>query len=184
MEFYLCVKITIMDVILQIALIIFPAGGVLLTTIFFLRKETAKEIRSMQIELKKQRQEYFLPNRVEAYQRAILFMERIHPNSLVMRLHNPGLPAKALQAAFLTAIREEYDHNVAQQLYVSPQGWKMVKNAKEETIRILNLAGSQMQESSMGLELSGKIFEIVAEVGTLPTEITVDYLKKEFQEMF
>ena len=41
-----------------------------------------------------------------------------------------------------------------------------------------------MQESSMGLELSGKIFEIVAEVGTLPTEITVDYLKKEFQEMF
>jgi hypothetical protein len=60
----------------------------------------------------------------------------------------------------------------------------MVKNAKEETIRILNLAGSQMQESSMGLELSGKIFEIVAEVGTLPTDITVDYLKKEFQEMF
>ena len=66
MEFYLCIKITIMDVILQIALIIFPAGGVLLTTIFFLRKETAKEIRSMQIELKKQRQEYFLPSRVEA----------------------------------------------------------------------------------------------------------------------
>ena len=173
-----------MDVILQIALIIFPAGGVLLTTIFFLRKETEKEIRSMQIELKKQRQEYFLPSRVEAYQRAILFMERIHPNSLVMRLHNPGLPAKALQAEFLKAIREEYDHNVAQQLYMTPQGWKMVKNAKEETIRILNLAGSQMKESSMGLELSGKIFEIVAEVGTLPTDITVDYLKKEFQEMF
>ncbi len=184
MEFYLCIKITIMDVILQIALIIFPAGGVLLTTIFFLRKETEKEIRSMQIELKKQRQEYFLPSRVEAYQRAILFMERIHPNSLVMRLHNPGLPAKALQAEFLKAIREEYDHNVAQQLYMTPQGWKMVKNAKEETIRILNLAGSQMKESSMGLELSGKIFEIVAEVGTLPTDITVDYLKKEFQEMF
>ena len=173
-----------MDVILQIALIIFPAGGVLLTTIFFLRKETEKEIRSMQIELKKQRQEYFLPSRVEAYQRAILFMERIHPNSLVMSLHNPGLPAKALQAEFLKAIREEYDHNVAQQLYMTPQGWKMVKNAKEETIRILNLAGSQMKESSMGLELSGKIFEIVAEVGTLPTDITVDYLKKEFQEMF
>lgn len=173
-----------MDVLLQIALIVIPAGAVLLTTIFFLRKETAKEIRSVQIELKKQRQEFFLPTRVEAYQRAILLMERIHPNSLVMRLHNPGLPAKALQSEFLKAIREEYDHNVAQQLYISPQGWQMIKNSKEETIKIINIAGNQMQATSMGMDLSAKIFEVVAEIGQLPTEITVEYLKKEFQEMF
>jgi beta-phosphoglucomutase-like phosphatase (HAD superfamily) len=170
-----------MDALLQIALIIFPAGGVLLTTIFFLRRETAKELRSAQIELKKQRQEYFLPNRVEAYQRAVLLMERIHPNSLVMRLHNPGLPARALQADFLKAIREEYDHNVAQQLFVSPQAWNLVKNSKEETIKIINMAGNQMTETSTGMDLSAKIFEIVAEVGVLPSEITVDYLKKELK---
>ena len=122
-----------MDILLQIALIIFPAGAVLLTTIFFLRKEAAKDVQDMRADLKKQRQEYFLPSRVEAYQRAVLLMERIHPNSLVMRLHNPGLPAKALQADFLKAIREEYDHNVAQQLFISLQGWQMVKNSKEET---------------------------------------------------
>ena len=138
----------------------------------------------MQIELKKERQQYFLPSRVEAYQRAILLMERIHPNSLVMRLHNPGLPAMALQTKFLEAIREEYDHNVAQQLFVSPQGWELVKNAKEETIKIINLAGRQMSPSSNGMDLSAKIFEIVAEVGKLPTEIAVDYLKKEVQELF
>lgn len=173
-----------MEVLFQIALILIPAGAVLLTTIFFLRRESDKEVRSVQIELKKQRQEFFLPNRVEAYQRALLLMERIHPNSLVMRLHNPGLPAKALQSEFLKAIREEYDHNVAQQLYISPQGWQMIKNSKEETIKIINIAGNQMQATSMGLDLSAKIFEIVAEIGQLPTEITVDYLKKEFQEMF
>lgn len=173
-----------MEVIFQIALILIPAGAVLLTTIFFLRRESDKEVRSVQIELKKQRQEFFLPNRVEAYQRALLLMERIHPNSLVMRLHNPGLPAKALQSEFLKAIREEYDHNVAQQLYISPQGWQMIKNSKEETIKIINIAGNQMQATSMGLDLSAKIFEVVAEIGQLPSEITVDYLKKEFQEMF
>lgn len=173
-----------MEVLFQIALILIPAGAVLLTTIFFLRRESDKEVRSVQIELKKQRQEFFLPNRVEAYQRALLLMERIHPNSLVMRLHNPGLPAKALQSEFLKAIREEYDHNVAQQLYISPKGWQMIKNSKEETIKIINIAGNQMQATSMGLDLSAKIFEIVAEIGQLPTEITVDYLKKEFQEMF
>lgn len=173
-----------MDVVLQIALILIPAGAVLLTTIYFLRRETSQEVRSMQIELKKQRQEFFLPSRVEAYQRAILLMERIHPNSLVMRLHNPGLPAKALQADFLKAIREEYDHNVAQQMFISPQGWQMVKNSKEETIKIINIAGNQMQATSTGLDLSAKIFEIVAEVGQLPSEITVEYLKKELQELF
>lgn len=173
-----------MDVVLQIALIIFPAGAVLLTTIFFLRKETNKEVRIAQIELKKQRQEYFLPNRVEAYQRSVLLMERIHPGSLVMRLHNAGLPAKALQAEFLKAIREEYDHNVAQQLFVSPLAWQMVKDSKEETIKIINIAGNQMLATSTGIDLSSKIFEIVAEIGQLPTEITVEYLKKELQELF
>ncbi|MFN5032525.1 MAG: hypothetical protein ACK5FX_09925 [Flavobacteriia bacterium] len=173
-----------MDILLQIALIILPAGAVLLTTIFFLRKEAAKDVQDMRAELKKQRQEYFLPSRVEAYQRAVLLMERIHPNSLVMRLHNPGLPAKALQADFLKAIREEYDHNVAQQLFISLQGWQMVKNSKEETIKIINIAGNQMLATSTGMDLSAKIFEIVAEVGQLPTEITVEYLKKELQELF
>jgi hypothetical protein len=173
-----------MDILLQIALILVPSGAVLLTTIFFLRREASKDLVNMKAELKKQRQEYFLPSRVEAYQRAVLLMERIHPNSLVMRLHNPGLPAKALQAEFLKAIREEYDHNVAQQLFVSPQGWKMIKNSKEETVKIINIAGNQMLANSTGLDLSAKIFEIVAEVGQLPTEITVEYLKTEFQEMF
>ena len=173
-----------MEVVLQIALIIFPAGAVLLTTIFFLRKESSQELRSMQIEMKKQRQEFFLPNRVESYQRAVLLMERIHPNSLVMRLHNPGLPARALQAEFLQAIRDEYDHNVAQQLFVSIQGWQMVKNSKEETIKIINLAGNQMSAAATGMDLSAKIFEIVAEIGQLPTEITVEYLKRELQELF
>jgi hypothetical protein len=136
----------------------------------------------MQIELKNHRQEFFLPSRVEAYQRAVLFMERIHPNSLVMRLHNPGLPARVLQTDLIKSIREEFDHNVAQQLYISPQGWQMVKNAKEETLKIIHLAGNQMAENAMGMELSAKIFELSAEIGVLPSEIAVDYLKKEFQE--
>lgn len=173
-----------MEIVLYIALIVFPTGAVFLTTYLFLKKQNDKEVHSLQNELKKERQKFFLPNRVEAYQRAVLFMERISPNSLVMRLHNPGLPAKALQANLLQSIREEYDHNVAQQLFISIQGWEMVKTSKEETIKIINLAGGQMGPTSMGMDLSAKIFEICSEVGKLPTEITIDYLKKELQENF
>ena len=173
-----------MDVLAQIALIVLPAGAVLFTVVLFLKKQSEKDLRNLQIELKKDRQAFFLPNRVEAYQRAVLLMERISPNSLVMRIHNPGLPAKMMQAELLKAIREEYDHNVAQQIFISPKAWEMVRSSKEETIKIINIAGGQMSETSMSIDLSAKIFEITAEVGQLPTEITIEFLKKELQTLF
>lgn len=173
-----------MEILFQIALILLPSGAVLYTTMMFLRKQSEKELRNLQLELKKERQSFFLPNRVEAYQRAVLLMDRISPNSLVMRMHNPGLPAKMMQAELLKSIREEFDHNVAQQIFISPKAWEMVRNSKEEIIKIINLAGSQMAETSMAMDLSAKIFEISAEVGTLPTEITIEYLKRELQELF
>ena len=104
------------DLFLHILLIILPAGGIFLTVVLFLKKQGEKEVRHLQIELRKERQNFFLPSRVESYQRAVLLMERINPNSLVMRLHTPGLPAKAFQADLLKAIRDEFDHNVQKQL--------------------------------------------------------------------
>lgn len=173
-----------MNTLLIILLGFIPVAAVLVITFLFLKKEGQKENYYLQLELKKQRQEFFLPSRLEAYQRAVLFMERIHPNNLVMRLHNPGLPAKMLQAEFLKAIREEYDHNVAQQLFISPLGWKMVRDAKEETIKIINIAGNQLEATATGMDLSSKILAIVGEIGELPNDIVVEQLKSELQRLF
>lgn len=167
-----------------ILLIVLPAGAVIYTAYFFLNKMTQREVRNLQIDLKRERQKYFLPMRVEAYQRATLLMERIHPGTLIMRLHNPAHPAKMFQSDLLKTIREEYDHNVSQQLFVSPQAWEMVKSSKEETIKIINIAGNQMSSVSTSSDLAGKIFELVAEIGKLPTEITIELLRKEVQELF
>ena len=174
----------ISQMIFQIALIVVPAGAALMTAIYFLRRESEKEVHAVRLELKKERQSFFLPNRVDAYQRIVLLLERIHPNSLVMRYNNPKLPAAALQVKLLESIREEYEHNLAQQLFISPNAWDLVKKSKDETVKIINLAGNQMTPTSNGMNLAEKIFEIVAEVGTLPTEISVDVLKKELQELF
>lgn len=176
------------EIVFQIALIVIPAGAVLMTAVLFLRKAAEKEdkysMRQLQSELKKQRQEFFLPNRVDAYQRAILLMERIHPNSLIMRTINPGLPSAAYQAELLRAIRDEYDHNVAQQLFITPSLWEMAKNSKEETVKIINIAGKQMQPTSMSTDLAAKIFELTAEIGELPSDITVKALKEDLQRLF
>lgn len=173
-----------MEILFQLALILLPAGAVFFTVNLFLKKQTEREVRNFQVELKKERQAFFLPARLDAYQRAVLFLERISPNSMIMRLHNPGLPAKMMQAELLKAIREEYDHNVAQQIFISKQGWEMLRNSKEEITKIVNIAGGQMNETAMSMDLNAKIFEICAEVGKLPTEITIDFMKDELQKLF
>lgn len=173
-----------MDIVLQIVLIIVPAGLVFGTAYFMMNKLIEKDGRAANIELKKDRQKSILPMRIDAYQRLVLLMERISPNSLIMRIHNPALPAKMFQTEILKSIREEYEHNVAQQIFVSHQAWEMVQNAKEETIKIINIAGNQVDLTSTATELSSKIFEITAEFKKLPTEIVAQALKEELQKLF
>ncbi len=84
----------------------------------------------------------------------------------------------------MKAIRDEFDHNVAQQLFVSPALWDMVKNSKEETVKIINIAGRQLAPTAMSTDLAAKIFELVAEIGELPSEITVKALKEDLQRLF
>jgi hypothetical protein len=173
-----------MEYFFYLVLILVPSGIVFGTAYFFLNKLSEKEQRVASIELRKERQKMMLPNRVDAYQRMVLFLERISPNSLVMRVHNPSFAAAQFQAELLRTIREEFEHNVAQQIFISPQAWEMVKNSKEETIKIIHIAASQMNEASTGTELASKIFEISAQVNPLPTEIAGRFLKEELQKLF
>ena len=158
--------------------------SIIIIVFLFLKWQSQKEQVNLEVELKKQRQEFFLPNRVDAYERAILLMERLHPNSLVMRLNNPGLPATIMHAEFLKTIREEFDHNITQQLFISPIAWKLLRDSKEELVKLINLAASQVQENATAIELSAKIFELVAQLEKLPSEVATEFLKKEFQELF
>jgi hypothetical protein len=158
--------------------------SIIIIVYLFLKRQSQKEQVNLEVELKKQRQEFFLPNRVDAYERAILLMERLHPNSLVMRLINPSLPAKIMHAEFLKTIREEFDHNITQQLFISPIAWKLLRDSKEELVKLINLAASQVQENATAIELSAKIFELVAQLEKLPSEVATEFLKKEFQELF
>jgi hypothetical protein len=125
-----------------------------------------------------------MPSRIDAYQRLVLFMERISPNSMVMRKFTNHKSAQQLQQDLLSTIRSEFEHNIAQQVFVSPQGWKMVKDSKEQIIQIINLAADKAGENATTIELSAKIFELSAEFEKLPTEITSEFLVAELQQLF
>ena len=173
-----------MELIVTAILALVPSAAIIIIVHLFFKKQLTKDVTQVSRELKKERQSYFLGPRVEAYQRIILLMERINPHSLIMRTYDPKKTAKEFQGNLLTAIRSEFDHNVAQQMFISLQGWEMVKKSKEETIKIINLAAKQLEENASATDLSTKIFELIAEIGDLPTEITVNQLKQEFQKLF
>lgn len=172
------------EFLFYILLITIPTAGVIITAYILFKNLFEKDRRNFQLEMKKEREKHFLPLRVEAYQRFVLLMERISPNNLVMRKHNPGMPAKAQQQTFLEEIRKEFDHNIAQQIFISPECWRTVKEAKEETIKIFNIAGSNLPATANGMDYAQKIFEVTAELKNLPTEIATENLKKEMQRLF
>lgn len=106
--------------------------------------------------------------RIQAYERLVLYLERIAPDALIMRLHQSGMSAELFRNDMTKAIREEFEHNLSQQIFVSEEAWNRVVHAREETIQLINIAHKKMNEKSSGLELSRLIFSILSEVGKKP----------------
>jgi len=173
-----------MEVWIFLFITLVSLGALVLIVFRFLKKQTDKEVIKLRSELHKQRQEFFLPSRLDAYQRSVLLLERIHPNSLIMRAHNPKLNATLFQAELVKTVRSEFEHNLAQQIFITAGTWEIIRNSKDEVIKLIHMAGSQMNEKSTSTDLSEKIFEIIAQLEEFPTSIAVKIVKKEFQELF
>ena len=100
---------------------------------------------------------------------------------MIIRTHKNGMNAITLHRELLKIVREEYTHNMSQQVYIHPKSWKTVLNAKDETIQILNVAINNLSADSSGLDLSAKIFESIASKKISPTENARNLIVKEFQ---
>lgn len=173
-----------MEYLFEFLKIVAPSVVVFLTAFFlikmYLEKASDKQVKEMKAEANKT----ILPLRLQAYERVVLYLERISPNNLVMRVYQSGMSGRLLQADLVKVIREEYEHNMTQQVYVSANTWILLKNAKEETIRLINVAASQVHPDASGIELSQVIFETAAKLEKLPTDIAITYAKTEAQKLF
>lgn len=124
-----------------------------------------------------------LPIRLQAYERLILLLERISPESIIVRVNKRDMLASDLQAALLGTIRAEWEHNLSQQLYVSNEAWEMVRNAKENIVKLINISSDRVNPNETALVLSQKILETMVELDTNPVSYAVDFLKKEVKEI-
>lgn len=136
------------------------------------------------LELRKKSSENINPIRLQAYERAVLFLERITPNSLVMRIFNNRMSVRELHSELLSTVRNEYEHNITQQIYMSSGAWEALKRAKEETIKLVNIAASKVDDSAQGIELSKVLLEMCMQLDKLPTQMAIDIIKEEVKSLF
>ena len=110
------------------------------------RMKDAELRNSGKYELKVQALKIIMPLKVQAYERFLLYLERVQLPQLVKRIYTPGMEKGALHLLLLQNVREEFEHNLAQQLYVSNNTWNAVLNAKEELVNQINTTFEQLKD--------------------------------------
>jgi len=173
-----------MNALIEFGKILIPASVVLYAAYLMVKSFTQKEIELKKLEVRSRSIETILPARLQAYERITLFLERISPQNLLLRLTDSAYTAREFQKILLDEIRNEYNHNVSQQVYMSEEVWSMVKNSKEDLTVMINEAASQMSDDSKSIDLSKKIFEIVMEKKVDPIGHALSELKREIQQIF
>jgi hypothetical protein len=148
-----------------------------------LRKYIERDLHLQSAEEKLMRQRESMPLKLQAYERLVLFLERISPNALLVRVHRGGMAASQLQSELVITVRTEFEHNLSQQIYVSQQAWDEIKDAKEEIIRIINNAFSHVGANASGIQMSSQIFEQVLNMENLPNQKAIDFLKSEAKKI-
>jgi len=175
----------IMGTLLEILKYTIPALVVMGTSFMIVRRFLVSQIQRQQIALFKDSQDITLRLRLQAYERLVLFTERISPRNLVTRVYAPTMTVRDLQIAMTLTIRTEFEHNLAQQIYVSRNVWETVKGVKEQEINMVNQIAKTLDPDLPAKEMHGRILDIVlqAESNDLPTDVALKIINDEVKKV-
>jgi hypothetical protein len=135
-------------------------GGALVFLLWKQRKQ-AKQLQQKQVSPEKPQHSAQL--QLQAYERLILLTERIALPNLINRVNQPGLGVKEMQALLTQNIRQEFDYNITQQIYVSNEAWEAVRNLKDQNLLIINQVASFMPPDATGIDLNKSILEMLVQ---------------------
>ena len=144
-----------------------------------IRMKDAELRNGSKMELKVQALKIIMPLKVQAYERFLLYLERVQLPQLVKRVYVPGMEKGAFHLQLLQNVREEFEHNLAQQLYVSNSTWNAVVNAKEELVNQINTTFEQLKDEE---DVSILAQSLVALPNPM-VEQAVAVLKRDFERL-
>jgi hypothetical protein len=122
--------------------------------------------------------------RLQAYERLVLLTERIALPNLISRLNQPNISAAEMKLILCENIKQEFEYNSTQQLYVSPVSWDSVRNLKEQNIMLVNQVASTLPLNASGSDLNKKVLEVlISQPGGALHELVLQALNFEAKKL-
>lgn len=165
----------ILAICIVVSVVILVAGAVYVTKMVM---ESKAKIAAL--ENSKDSRAAMLPLRLQAYERMALFLERIDPNQLVLRIHNTGLTVLQEENLLLTAIRSEFEHNISQQIYLSDAVWQRVCEAKSDIESIITTVAADYDKDADSREFAEMVLTVTAQKPVV--ELAIQILKADMQK--
>ncbi len=171
----------ILEVLLEILKFTLPALIVFITVYQLMKKFTESQIRMKVLENQKNQSDQTLPLKLQAYERLAVFCERISVPNLISRLKTSRMTVKELQGAMMIAIQQEFEHNVAMQIYVSESLWKIIELAKNQTTAIVAEANAGLNDQDNSELFAEMVLKKQYEQNLIPVDHARAAIKKEVQ---
>ncbi len=176
--------ISLLSVISNILLVTIPSVsigvGLYMVIRAYIRRD--QDLRLLEIRATTNKETRML--RLQAYERMVLFLERISPASVISRVMDPEMVNHELQLAMIRAIRSEFEHNLSQQMYISSDAWHLIVSAKDEIIKAIGMIASHLPADTGAQQVARVILDSVERSGQmLPNVTALEYLKNEAREL-
>ncbi|MBQ0083026.1 MAG: hypothetical protein MJ001_00925 [Paludibacteraceae bacterium] len=168
-----------MEIFLEILRYTIPSVVMLAGVYFVIDKIYRQESKRRDFEIFKMQKDHVLPLRLQAYERMSLFLQRIKPESMLTRFSFDRLTAQQLQQMLLQAVRDEFEHNAGQQVYVSHAVWGLVLNSRESICQLINMAAAKCGPGAPAMELASNMLEMFAFSDETPIDLAMARMRRE-----
>lgn len=173
-----------MEIVSDLLKILIPSSLVLVGMFLVVKNLVSKELDINKLQLREKGIEITLPLRLQAAERLCLFLERTSLNNLIIRVNEPGITAGQLHQKILGELRNEFNHNLSQQVYVSPKVWSLVQKSVQDITTLVNKAKEGIDPNAKSMDLAKAIFESALTLKDDPTALALRFIKKEVQQFF
>ncbi len=154
-------------------------GTVMVMGKHFLKQAMNSDQQRYNYEYRKNNSNVIVPAKLRANERLTLFIERISPESILGRFNIVGLTSLQLQQMLLQAVRDEYEHNISQQIYVQPETWMVVKNAREFMAQLINQCSLQCEHEEDAIKLAEVLLTTYSKLPETPISLALKALHNE-----
>ncbi|WP_335966148.1 hypothetical protein [Galbibacter sp. PAP.153] len=165
--------------IMELLFYVLPAVVTGAIAYYFFSLHTKNEEGRRRYLLHRETEKTALPLRLQAYERMALFLERINPSKLLLRVAPENADKNQYEGLLIASIESEFDHNLAQQIYITDECWNVIKTSKNATIQLIRKAGMNAENANkLREEVLNELMEKQA-----PSYTALGYIKKEIREL-